>query len=88
MHTDHAFFPYGETEEVQILELPYRAGESGGECSMVILLPKPKVGYPISFWAWTDTVVRRVGGDGGGRRGHESGDPSRAAGCRWAVRRL
>jgi hypothetical protein len=25
-HTDHAFFPYAETEEVQILEVLYRAG--------------------------------------------------------------
>jgi serpin B len=44
MHTDHAFFPYGETEDVQILELPYRAAGRDGECSMVILLPKAKDG--------------------------------------------
>lgn len=29
MYTDHAFFPYGETEDVQILELPYRGGGDG-----------------------------------------------------------
>jgi serpin B len=46
MYTEDAFFPYGEAEDVQILELPYRAAESGGECSMVILLPKAKDGLP------------------------------------------
>jgi len=46
MHTVDAFFPYGEADDVQILELPYRAAERGGECSMVILLPKAKDGLP------------------------------------------
>jgi serpin B len=44
MHTKDAFFGYGEAEDVQILELPYKAGGAGAECSMVIFLPKEKDG--------------------------------------------
>jgi serpin B len=44
MHTDYLVFPYRETEEVQILELPYRAASENRACSMFILLPKAKDG--------------------------------------------
>jgi serpin B len=44
MHTQDGSFSYGEDEEVQILELPYRADGAGGKYSMVILLPKEKDG--------------------------------------------
>lgn len=39
-HTDR--LPYAETDDAQILELPYR----GGDCSMVIVLPKTAKGLP------------------------------------------
>src|SRR5262249_52282510 len=44
MRTEHVVFPYRETEEVQILELPYRAASESRACSMFVLLPKTKDG--------------------------------------------
>jgi serpin B len=60
MHTDHAFFPYGETEDVQILELPYRGGGAGDECSMVILLPKERDGLAKLEGSLTAERLRRL----------------------------
>ena len=43
MYEDAFNFPYSEDEEVQVLEMPYFAGDSG-EFSMVLFLPKAKDG--------------------------------------------
>lgn len=53
-------FKYAETDQLQILELPY----SGGEIAMDILLPKPESGMislesnlqPANFRAWLDKM--------------------------------
>jgi serpin B len=60
MHTQDGSFSYGEDEEVQILELPYRAGEAGGKCSMVILLPKEKDGLPRLEASLTPEKLRHL----------------------------
>ena len=60
MHTTNAFFSYGEDEEVEILELPYRAGGAGGKCSMVILLPKEKDGLAKLEASLTPVKLRHL----------------------------
>ncbi len=60
MHTVDAFFPYGETDDLQILELPYRAAERDDECSMVILLPKAKDGLAKLEASLTAERLRRL----------------------------
>jgi serpin B len=67
MHTKDRFFPYGETEDVQVLELPYLAGGANGQCSMVILLPKEKDGLAKLEASLTPEKLRRLLGLAKGR---------------------
>jgi serpin B len=60
MYTEDAFFRYGESEDVQVLELPYKSIGADGACSMVILLPKAIDGVAKLEASLTPERLRRL----------------------------